>query len=127
LDHQGSLDLQGFVYDRLGGYGSEQSMLQRDAAWFEGWLARDPTFTRQPYQQLAALFRAVGDPDRADAVLYAARDRELVKNWQKGEYWGAAGLGLLRITIEFALSIGVEGKFNRGQGLGFRAKILLLT
>jgi hypothetical protein len=119
LDHQGSLDLQGFVYDRLGGYGGEQSMLQRDAAWFEGWLARDPTFTRQPYQQLAAVFRAAGDPDRADAVLYAARDRELAWKWHegecgyglglvrlRGECWEAAGLGLLRITIGYGLGSG---------------------
>jgi hypothetical protein len=71
-----------------------------------GWLARDPTFTRQPYQQLAAVFRAAGDPDRADAVLYAARDRELAQNWQKEEYWGAAGLGLLKITIGYGLGSG---------------------
>jgi hypothetical protein len=48
----------------------------------------------------------MGDPDRADAMLYAARDRELAQNWQEGEYWGAAGLGLLKITIGYGLGSG---------------------
>jgi hypothetical protein len=51
-----------------------------------------------PTKQLAGVFRAAGDPDRADAVLYAARDREMAEDWRTGNYLGAAGLALLRCT-----------------------------
>jgi hypothetical protein len=78
-------------------------MLLRDPHWYADWLARDPTFTRQPYQQLASVFRAAGDPDRAGMVLYAARDRELAENWRSGDYLGAAGLWLLKVTIGYGI------------------------
>jgi hypothetical protein len=101
LGHQGNLDLQGFTYDRLLGVGGiSRSMLLSDGV---GWLMRDLTFARQPYQQLAAVFRAAGEPDRANAVLYAARDRELAQNWEKGEYLDALGLILLKYTIGYGL------------------------
>jgi len=82
------LNLYGFVYDRLGGtIGSVEGdeMHSRPISWYvETWLARDLAFSRQPYQQLAAVFRAAGYPDRADTVLYAARERERKENWREG-------------------------------------------
>ena len=81
-------------------------MLERDVGWFEYWLACDPTFTRQPYQQLAATFRAAGDPDQADAMLRAGRNRELAKKWEEDDYPGWVGLGLLKITIGYGLGSG---------------------
>jgi hypothetical protein len=102
------LDLQGLVYDRLGGSleSGASGMRLRDPAWYRGWLARDREFSRQPYQQLAATFRAAGDTDRADAVLIAARDREMTVNWQQGDTLGAAGLLVLKLTIGYGLGSG---------------------
>ncbi len=115
------LELQGFAYDRLGGYtgGGQRDMLLRDPGYYTELLARDPTFSRQPYQQLAGVFRAAGDADRADAVLYAARDREMMANWRagdcrhglgllllNGDCWSAAGLAVLKATIGYGLGGG---------------------
>ena len=58
----------------------------RDPCWYRNWLEREPYFTRQPYRQLASVLRTEGDSDRADAVLYAARERELREAWRTGDY-----------------------------------------
>jgi hypothetical protein len=78
------------------------------------WLDHDAPFTTQPYQQLASVFRAAGDSNRADNVLYAARDREMRESWRKGncfyglggECWNAAVLFLLKCTIGYGLGLG---------------------
>lgn len=100
-----SMELQGFVYDRLGG-GSLDSispMMARPSAELANWLARDRSFTRQPYQQLASVFTAAGDPNRATDILFAARYREELLYWKEGQLWDAAGLAALRVTIGYGL------------------------
>jgi hypothetical protein len=98
------LGLLGFVYDRLSGRGrGEDAIRDRPVSWFVDWLARDRDFSRQPYQQLAAVFSAAGYPDRAAAVLYAARERERKEAWKRGRRIEAAGLWLLKITIGYGL------------------------
>ena len=101
-----SLDLQGFAYERLGGiFGSgEDAMLTRPVKWYVDWLDRDPSPARQPYQQLASVLRVAGYPDRADTVLYAARERERVATWRQRRYLTATGLELLRWTIGYGLT-----------------------
>ncbi len=99
------LELQGFVYDRLGG-GSLDAVdptMARPTAELVGWLARDRSFTRQPYQQLAGVFTTAGDPNRATDILFAARYREELLGWEAGEWWDAAGLAALRVTIGYGL------------------------
>jgi hypothetical protein len=116
------LDLQGFVYEQLGtDPGPGRDMREREACWYESWLARDPHFAPQPYRQLASVLRTGGDPDRADAVLSAARDRERREAWTRGECgnpfkdwpwrrddcWRAAGLGLLKVLIGYGIGGGL--------------------
>jgi hypothetical protein len=101
------LRLQGLTYTHLGEFQS----------FGREWLGKDSVFSRQPYQQLATALRTAGDPDGAEAVLYAARDRELAKNWRecryglgllrlKGSCWSALGLTLLKVTIGYGLGSG---------------------
>ena len=49
------LQLDGFVYDHLGGGGEEETakMINRDTGWYELWIKRDQSFSSQSYQQLA--------------------------------------------------------------------------
>ena len=90
-----SSQLNGFTYDRLGGIGgttaggtggngTDVEMLGRDISWYLGWLARDCSYTPQPYEQLAAAFRAAGEPTKANRVLYASRERERTKALERG-------------------------------------------
>ncbi len=78
------LVLDGFTYgawDGLGreerSYGDERRIVQaRDDAWLIAWLARDRSYTRQPYEQLAAVMQAQGRRDSRDAILFTSRDIE---------------------------------------------------
>jgi hypothetical protein len=99
------LEFQGFVYDRLGGgsFDALDPMMSRPTTELVGWLARDRSFTRQPYQQLASVFTAAGDPNRATDILFAARYREELLDWEAGATWDALGLAALRVTIGYGL------------------------
>ena len=104
-----NLDLQMFVYDRLGGSVSAgRELLVRDDNWYSQWLNRDKVFTYQPYRQLATNLRAAGEPIRADGVVYAARERERESAWRECRESGkdcrtAAGLWLLSAMIGYGL------------------------
>ncbi len=121
------IDLKGFTYTRLGGsFGTGAvEMMRRPADHYAAWLARDPVLARQPYEQLASVFRAAGDRDRADAILTAYRDRERTEAWRDGQCWNteaawwqrplawtndecrnALWLGLLWATIGYGIGDG---------------------
>jgi len=73
-----ALDLEGFRYDRLGGLGGSgrDDVRQRTPAEWQDWLARDPTFSTQPYAELGSVLAAAGRRDTADAIEFAGRERE---------------------------------------------------
>jgi uncharacterized protein YjbI with pentapeptide repeats len=73
-----TLELEGFTYGWLGGLGAEgkADIEKRSSAWLIDWLARDPTYSPQPYEQLAAVLTKGGQAEKADEVLYAGRERE---------------------------------------------------
>ena len=72
------LELEGLTYRRLGGFGAEGTadIGKRNSAWFIEWLGRDPTYSPQPYEQLARMLREGGQAKKAGEVLYAGRKRE---------------------------------------------------
>jgi hypothetical protein len=99
-----NLNLQGFVYEQLGADTSPgKDMRKRETCWYESWLGRDRDFSPQPYLQLANALRATGAPEKADAVLFAAREREQIEAWGSGEWWRAARLFLLRWLIGYGI------------------------
>src|SRR6516162_8497090 len=67
------VDLEGLRYDRLGGLRGEGSadLRRRTPEQWIDWLARDRTFSSQPYNQLATVLTAAGRRDTADAILFA--------------------------------------------------------
>jgi hypothetical protein len=72
------LDLNGFIYRSLGGVGATEGdlMINRPGKWFKKWLAKQNPYAPEPYQQLASVLRNQGQPDIADDVLFAGRERE---------------------------------------------------
>lgn len=106
------LELDGFTYQRLGGYSrpvaldvqgeTGASMADRDAEWFVEWLDNDPTFSPQPYRQLAGLLQSNGQKLKADQVLYAGLERER----RESSFWPKVGFTMLKVTV--------------GYGIGFR-------
>ena len=65
-----SMDLEGFHYDRIGGLGGTgtNDMRARSPEQWEDWLARDTTFSTQPYTQLASVLFAAGHRDTAERI-----------------------------------------------------------
>jgi hypothetical protein len=108
------IDLQGFAYDRLGTYAdgdpASSTVIEgshKGTDWYQRWLGSDRTFSRQPYQQLASVLRGAGDTQQADAVMYAAREREREQKWEEHDYPKAMLLSALRCFI--------------GYGIGYRS------
>jgi hypothetical protein len=105
----GKLEINGFTYGRLGGGAGPTELRPRPVGWYVDWLARDTRYAPQPYQQLASVFRASGDTAAANAVLYAARERERTEAREEfkrsktkaGLSW--LGLELLKWTIGYGL------------------------
>ena len=96
-------EFEGFTYDRLGGFGaSEQEKPdERGSSWFIEWLAKDESYSPQPYRHLAGVLRTTGHEDMADDILFASRDLELEKTdlWPPKWLW----LGMLRFFIGYGL------------------------
>lgn len=103
-----AIALQGLRYDRLGDGGETvgDAMHARPASWYAAWLARDAAYSRQPYQHLAGVLGAAGDPERAAAVLTEGRKREMHEAFARGEPLRGIGLFLLWITIGFGIGTG---------------------
>jgi hypothetical protein len=83
------IDLEGLRYDRLGGLhgvGSADMRRRNPEQWID-WLARDRTFSPQPYNELATVLTAAGRRDTAEAILFAGRERE------RDETWSRPGIG----------------------------------
>jgi hypothetical protein len=101
------LALRGLTVARLGGLDEGQGGFDgRDAAWLIDWLARDRVFSRQPYLQMARLFRDAGDTTRANTILRAAREREQALEWERRNYLQWASLFALQITIGYGIGLG---------------------
>ena len=83
------LELEGFVYDRLGGFGVDASDLPRErpVTWYEGWLGRDPSFAPQPYEQLAKVLRQAGEAGKADDILFAGWEEQREDAWHAGRVY----------------------------------------
>jgi hypothetical protein len=72
------LDLEGFTYSRIGGFGAPVNNLgDRDASDFTDWLAQENPYSPQSYMQLATVFRSSGYPDKADWILFQGKLREM--------------------------------------------------
>jgi hypothetical protein len=71
------IDLTGFTYHNLTGvFGStDDRMADRPVAWFQSWLAK-ARYSRQPYEQLAAVLQAEGRPEAAKEILYTSKQND---------------------------------------------------
>lgn len=95
------IKLSGFTYNRLGGFGQENTneSTERPAADFIDWLSRDETFSFQPYQQLATVLRNIGRSGAADKLLFAAKERER----RNALFWKRIGLSILQYGIGYGI------------------------
>jgi hypothetical protein len=96
------LRLAGFTYEQLGGFGSlydKVDVVSRPLDWFLDWLNKDIEFSLQPYKQCASVLRKAGMAHKANAILFAAKEKERL---QSG-FWGGLGRWLLKISIGYGI------------------------
>ena len=100
------LELEGFTYGRLGGLqaGGKEMPHQRGSDWYITWLARDQSYSPQPYQHLARILNASGHEGMANDILFASHERERAES----------GPGELKWWVLSAL------QFTIGYGYGWR-------
>ena len=99
-------EFEGFIYQRLGGLGmnEKKTPYQRSSEWFVDWLAKDKTYSPQPYLHLAKVLRAAGHEEKADDILYENRERELHDpKTSPRRKWA---LSVLRETIGYGYGLG---------------------
>jgi hypothetical protein len=94
--------LDGFTYDRLIGIGEDvMHHSRRDSDWYIRWLEKDPTYSPQPYEQLAKVLQKSGEPEIAGDVLYAGRER--ARNEAQG--LRLIGMSLLKWTTGYGIGL----------------------
>jgi hypothetical protein len=110
------VELDGFTYDRWRGLG-ENGDPRGDAwfrrKWYKRWLAKDQTYSPQPYEQLASVLRKSGEPAMASYVLYEGREMARRAAWFKWRYFRGGrielfrfiGMTLLKSTIGYGLGL----------------------
>ena len=102
-DHQAGwpkvLELEGFTYSQLGGFGAAggENIATRETSWFIDWLARDESYSPQPYEQLSSIFKNAGQLGKANDILFVGRERERAS--ATGSRW--VGLTFLKYVIGY--------------------------
>jgi hypothetical protein len=111
------LDLEGLHYDRLGGLGGVGSadLRRRTPEQWIDWLARDRTFSSQPYNQLATVLIAAGRRAAADDILFAGRERE-----RDETCWSRSDVGFWQwLRLDFPSWVGLTFlSWVGGYGIG---------
>ena len=97
------LELDGFVYQSLGGLGGSTGVADRGSNWYTDWLALSEPFSPQPYEQLASVLQTMGHEREMNDVLYSGKERARALAWEDGQYLRAAGQMLLNYTIGYGL------------------------
>jgi hypothetical protein len=102
------LELDGFIYRRLGGYHSDPSadIATRGSEWFVNWLSRDQPYSPQPYEQLGKVLHEMGHAEEANDVLFAGRERARIRACEDGHYGTWLGLWALQLTIGYGYGMG---------------------
>jgi uncharacterized protein YjbI with pentapeptide repeats len=123
---KGHLHLDGFTFNRLGGFAGETGPQMRARGmkkWWDDWARRDPDYSPSPYAQLAAALTNAGDRDAANEIRYLGRVRE--RETEKG--WGYVWSGLLQYVAGFGIGSYTFRVLYWVIGISFLGAVLLWT
>jgi hypothetical protein len=102
-----SLDLEGLHYNRLGGIlgRGKNDMRNRSPEQWTDLLSRDPTFSTQPYIQLASVLLTAGHRETSERVQYAGRAREQAEAWRRGDWVQGLWLAVLGTLVGYGIGL----------------------
>jgi hypothetical protein len=100
-----SLDLDGFSYERLGGFGGDLTnpMANREVSWWKQWLLKSETFSSQPYAQLAATLAAHGNRKVAADIRFFGQEREREQAFHQGHWSEWSMSSLIALTVGYGI------------------------
>jgi hypothetical protein len=106
---QNHLQIYGFSFGHLGGFGKEdgEKIRGRNERWWDNWARLDPEYSPALYAQLAAALTSLGARDVADEIRYFGRERERELAWREHK-WGT-WLILSTLNYGFGYEIGAIG------------------
>lgn len=72
------IEMEGFTFKQFGiiFVDNNSNMSIRTSDWWIDWLGRNKLFSPQPYQIVAAALRNMGQPNKADEILYEGKNAE---------------------------------------------------
>lgn len=79
------------------------------SAWYPQWLARGTDdYASEPYREITKFLQNAGQNDAANAVAYAAKDRERIDAWNNKNFltWGV--LWMSKILVGYGYQIGLS-------------------
>jgi len=93
------LILDGFTYNNLGGYGSDNkfAFADRPANWMKNWLNKQSDYSPQPFHQLGKVLNGAGYKTMSRRVLFSGKKREI----QEAKSFRKIGLFMSMITVGF--------------------------
>ena len=71
----------------------------RSPQWFVSWLAKDPSYSPQPYAQLAGVLQGMGHADKARHVLFAGKERERNEHLTGLDHAWSVAMLLFRVAL----------------------------
>lgn len=96
------IDVIGFSYQNVGGFGGGATVAEHDVDWFCRWLARQTVYSFEPYQHAAAYLRRVGLEEDAEDVLYCGKTLQI----ENTDSWGGRfALQVQRAFVGFGYKV----------------------
>lgn len=102
------LELDGFTYKRFESI-NKKTLYERGSKWFIYWLAKDKSYSLQPYLHLAGILRSAGYVDTASDILYERHERQRKDPKLSWDKWLL--LTLLKVTIGYGYGFRYFGVF----------------
>jgi len=109
------LILHGFTYNQFSLIGSEGVLIQ-NVDLYKNWLKKG-RYSPQPYEQAATVLRQSGEPELANSMLYAGKERERDEAWAEHDI----GKWFLFTGLKYTIGYGLGTRYFRALwwSLGF--------
>jgi hypothetical protein len=97
------VDLEDLEYHYIGPHNDSGISSLPDRECYIAWLSNHQPYSPQPYEQCARVLREAGQTDKANAVLYAGKNRERRELTWRGSIARKSWLTLMWLTMGYGL------------------------
>jgi hypothetical protein len=102
------LILHGFTYDQFFLTGEKGDTIQNEDL-YKAWMKKMEPYSPQPYEQAATVLRQSGEPELANTMLYAGKERERDEAWSEHDI----GKWFLFTGLNYTIGYGLGTRYFR--------------